>query len=285
MTGRAKLETVENRPTLRLMRRLAHRPEKVWQAITDPAELAHWFPAAVEAELRAGGAIRFTFPGSDETTTGYVLAADPPREFTFVWNDDTLRWLITPDGDGSLLEFTHTFGRGDPAIAKLVAGRTATGWDFCLDALKARLEGRENEPPKQWHDRMASYVEEFGLDEGEVLADGTIRFRRDLVWKPLEEVWPLLTPDGEVTVSERPHVLESVGEHGKVRWELTHDPLEGVRVEYTQTADEDVPTLLATAHERLNALFAATHGVELEPWSPDRVEAVRKHYAQAPPQV
>ncbi len=281
---RAKLETVENRPTLRMVRRLAHRPEKVWRAVTDPAELAHWFPAAVEAELRPGGAIRFTFPGQDETTTGQVLTADPPREFTFVWNDDTLRWLITPDGDGSLLEFTHTFGRGEPAIAKLAAGRNAGGWDFCLDALAARLDGRENEPPSQWHARMASYVEEFGLDEGEVVGD-VIRFRRDLVWKPLDEVWALLSPDGEVTVSDQPNVLESVDEH-RVRWELTHDPLDGVRVEYTQTIDgQDVPTLLAAAHERLNALFAATHGVTLEPWSADRVEAVRKHYAEAPTQV
>jgi hypothetical protein len=132
---------------------------------------------------------------------------------------------------------------------------------------------------------MSSYTEEFGLGDGEVLADGTIRFRRDLVWKPPAEVWPLLSPEpGEVTVSEEPHVLESIGEHGgteyKVRWELTHDPLDGTRVEYTQTTGGDVTAMLAAAHERLDALFAATHGVEQEPWPADRVEAVEKHYAE-----
>ncbi|WP_439376728.1 SRPBCC family protein [Amycolatopsis lexingtonensis] len=260
----AKLQTIEERPVLRLERRLKHAPERVWRAITDPAELAHWFPAKVDVELRDGGAIRFTFPGEDTSTTGQVVTADPPREFTFVWNDDTLRWLISPDGEGSLLEFTHTFGRGDPAIAKLAAGRNAAGWDVCLDALDARLAGRDFEQPREWHDRMASYVEEFGLGEGEVLADGTIRFRRDLVWKPVAEVRALL-PD----------------EPG---WDVVQDPNDGTRVELTEAAEADVAAQLARRHEQLDKLFAATHDVTLPDWPPDRVEAVRKHYAERPTQ-
>ncbi|MEV6829733.1 SRPBCC family protein [Amycolatopsis sp. NPDC051102] len=264
MSGRATLQTADERPALRLERRLKHPPERVWHAITDPAELAHWFPAEVDVELRAGGAIRFTFPGEDSTTTGRVVTADPPREFTFVWNDDTLRWLISPDGDGSLLQFTHTFGRGDPAIAKLAAGRTAAGWDVCLDALDARLAGGEAEQPHQWHERTASYVAEFGLDDGELLAGGTIRFRRDLGWKPVDELRPLL-PD----------------EPG---WQLVHDPREGTRVEFTEAAEADVPAQLARRHEQVDKLFAATHGVDLPDWPPDRVEAVKKHYAEHPTQ-
>lgn len=264
MTGRAKLQTLGERPALRVERRLKHAPERVWRAITDPGELAHWFPARVEVDLRAGGAIRFTFPGADDTTTGRVVTVDPPREFTFVWNDDTLRWLISPNGDGSLLVFTHTFGRGDPAIARLAAGRTAAGWDVCLDALDARLDHRTAEPPGPWHARMASYVEEFGLDDGEVRDDGTIRFRRDLVWKPVEEVRALL-PD----------------EPG---WQVLQDPSEGTRVEFTEAAGDDVPAQLARRHEQLDKLFAATHGVTLPDWPPERVEAVKKHYAERPPQ-
>jgi uncharacterized protein YndB with AHSA1/START domain len=258
----AELLTAGERPALRLERRLKHAPEKVWRAITDPAELAHWFPAEVDVELRDGGAIRFTFPGDDTTMTGRVVTADPPREFTFIWNDDTLRWLITPDGDGSLLEFTHTFGRGDPAIAKLAAARTAAGWDVCLDALDARLAGHPFEQPREWHDRMASYVEQFGLDDGEVLADGTIRFRRDLGWKPADELRALL-PD----------------EPG---WHLVQDPSEGTRVEFTEQAGDDVPAQLAHRHEQADRLFAATHGVDLPSWPPDRVEAMKKHYAEHP---
>ncbi|OXM66778.1 SRPBCC family protein [Amycolatopsis vastitatis] len=260
----AKLLTIDDRPVLRLERRLKHAPEKVWRAITDPAELAHWFPARVDVDLRDGGEIRFTFPGEDTTTTGHVVTADPPREFTFVWNDDTLRWLISPDGDGSLLEFTHTFGRCDPAIAKLAAGRNAAGWDVCLDALDARLAGRDFEQPQRWHERMASYVDEFGLGYGEVLADGTIRFRRDLVWKPVDEVRALL-PD----------------EPG---WSVVQDPLDGTRVEFAEAPEDDVPAQLTRRHEQLDKLFAATFGVDLPDWTPDRVEAVKKHYGQRPTQ-
>jgi uncharacterized protein YndB with AHSA1/START domain len=260
----AKLLTIDDRPVLRLERRLKHAPETVWRALTDPAELAHWFPAKVDVDLRDGGAIRFTFPGADTTTTGQVVTVDPPREFTFTWNDDTLRWLISPDGDGSLLEFTHTFGRGDPAIAKLAAGRNAAGWDVCLDALAARLAGQEADQPGQWHGRMASYVDEFGLGDGEVLEDGTIRFRRDLVWKPVDEVRALLP-----------------GEPG---WHVVQDPLDGTRVEFTEAPEADVPAQLARRHEQLDKLFAATFGVDLPDWPSDRVEAVKKHYAGRPTQ-
>ena len=45
----------EGRTVLRFERRLAHAPDKVWRAVTEPSELAHWFPAKIEAyELRPG---------------------------------------------------------------------------------------------------------------------------------------------------------------------------------------------------------------------------------------
>ncbi|MFE0028819.1 SRPBCC family protein [Amycolatopsis sp. NPDC059021] len=306
MSGSTQLKTVDERPVLRFERRLAHSPEKVWHTITDPAELAHWFPAAVSGDLRPGGVITFTFEGQDESTDGEVLTVAPPKEFAFSWNSDVLRWVLTPDGDGCLLEFTHTFGRGESAIARLAAGRNAAGWDTCLDALDARLSGETPEQPTNWHDRMAAYVEEWHLGEGEVV-DGVIRFRRDLVWKPVEEVWALLAPEslkpgdtapasagngrlapGEVTIADAPRVLEFSWLHngkpaGTVRWEIVRDELDGVRAELTQTLPEGHPALateLAAWHERMAALFAATFGVEPEPWPADRVEALTEHYAK-----
>lgn len=283
----AKLSNAGKRPLLRFERRLAHPPEKVWRAITDAAELKHWFPAAVEAELKPGAVIRFAFEGGP-SSEGEVLAADPPREFAYTWNSDTLRWLITPDGDGCRLEFTHTFGRGEPAIARLATPRTAAGWDVCLDALDARLAGDSVAPPSAWHDRMAAYVEEFDLAGGEVVDGGKrLRFRRDLVWKPLDDVWALLQDEpGEVVFADEPDVLErTTPDGGRARWEVTRDPLDGVRVEYTRTlpSGADVPALMAETQERMDRLFARTHGVEPEPWSSERVEAARKHYAAKVP--
>jgi hypothetical protein len=48
------LLTVEGRSVLRFERALDHPPEKVWRAISDPAELEHWFPARVAAKFAAG---------------------------------------------------------------------------------------------------------------------------------------------------------------------------------------------------------------------------------------
>ncbi|SDY71588.1 Uncharacterized conserved protein YndB, AHSA1/START domain [Amycolatopsis xylanica] len=295
---RATLHTVEERPMLRLERKLAHPPEKVWRAITDPAELKHWFPAAVKAELKPGAPIEFAF--DDVSTVGEILDCDPPRLFAFTWNEDVLRWEITPDGDGSRLLFTHTFGRGEPAIAALAAGRNATGWDVCLAALEARLDGGTSEPPAKWLEPMAAYVAEFGLDEGEVV-DGVVRFRRDLVWKTLDEVWELLTegepvepggkaplratnqyvPADEVVTAEKPRVLEYRSGDGVVRWEFTHDSLDGTRVEVTQThvTEEQRPTVLAAWHTHLDLFFAATHGEIICPWPAERTEELKARYA------
>src|SRR5579859_2665330 len=43
-------DTIENRPALRFERRLSHPVEVVWQAITQPDELEHWFPSRVEVD-------------------------------------------------------------------------------------------------------------------------------------------------------------------------------------------------------------------------------------------
>jgi uncharacterized protein YndB with AHSA1/START domain len=41
------LTTIDGRPALRLERRLPHAVERVWRAVTEPAELAQWFVAPV----------------------------------------------------------------------------------------------------------------------------------------------------------------------------------------------------------------------------------------------
>ncbi|MEC3978110.1 SRPBCC family protein [Amycolatopsis sp. H20-H5] len=308
MPGRAELDNVGERPAVRLERRLTHSPEKVWHAITDPAELAHWFPAAVSAELRPGAPIRFTFAGQDAVSTGEILEVDHPSVFAFTWNGDVLRWEIQPDGEGCLLRFTHSFGRGEPAIAKVAAGRTAAGWDVCLDALAARLAGREFEQPGGWLPRIEAYAEEFGLGAGEVTEtpDGyLVRFRRDLMWKTLDDVWALLAPEpvgaepplpatngyvaaGEVTIAEAPRVLEYRWLHdgepaGLVRWEFVHGEFDGTRVELTQTVpralDGVLPTALAAWHTQLELFFAATHGEIRCHWPEDRTAALLTRYA------
>lgn len=290
----AELLTVDGKPVLRLERRLAHPPAKVWRAITDPAELKHWFPAEVAFD---GADMRFTFPGDapvEAVSTGEVLVEDEPEVFAFRWNTDVLRFEIVPDGDGCLLVMTQVLGEGLPS-----AGRNAVGWEVCLDAMAARLDGTEFEEPTEHLAPTEAYVEKFGLGEGSVTGEG-IRFERDLAWKPVADMWKLLVEDSEpkvggappvratngymefgaVTAVEAPHVLEYETSLGPVRWEFRHDPAAGTTVVLTQKVNGDVPLALAVWQVQLELFFAASFGEIRCPWPAERTEELRARFAE-----
>jgi len=277
----ATLSTINGEPTLRFERHLRHSPAKVWRAVSDPEEMKHWFPAAVETELRPGAPMRFTFPAAavvDGVWEGEVLEVDEPKVYMFRWNQDVLRIELIPDGDGCRLVFTQTIGGGQVGV--LGAGRTAAGWDTCLDQLVAGLDGGSVAESTDWLTPMAHYIEKFGLGYGTVEA-GALHFARDLVWKPAPEVWAVLTtlPTGPVVTSDEPHVLEHESPEGTVRWEIVSDPMLGVRVELTVAARTDVVAALATWHARLDRFFAAVMGAD-RPLSEDRVAELTKVYEE-----
>ena len=130
---------------LRFERRLAHPPEKVFRAISDPAELRHWFPAA-RRDRAAGGRADPLHASRSRTSTrrgGEVLEVDPPKLFVYTWGDDVLRWEIVPDGAGCAAVLLADARRrracpaGSPGSARNAAGlgRRASA------ALAARLDG------------------------------------------------------------------------------------------------------------------------------------------------
>jgi len=67
--------------TLILTRELRHPPEKVWQALTDPAHLSEWAPFEADGNLGTIGTVKLTWVGAptpqvSETT---VTRADAPK--------------------------------------------------------------------------------------------------------------------------------------------------------------------------------------------------------------
>jgi len=66
--------------------RIAASPERVWAALADPAELAAWFGAHVEIDLRPGGPVRFRWPDGSERR-GLIVTLDPPRRLAFRWRE------------------------------------------------------------------------------------------------------------------------------------------------------------------------------------------------------
>lgn len=160
--------TVNGRPALVFERTLAHPAQAVWRAVTDPVELAHWFPAEVAFD---GDAMTFTFPGGEAPPSqGRVLERDEPHLFAFAWNDDVLTFELSEDGAGCLLRFTHVLARRDEAA------RNAAGWHVCLDRLVLRLAGSDTtaptgEPTDEWRAHYDAYVAK-GLPSGAPLPTG-----------------------------------------------------------------------------------------------------------------
>jgi uncharacterized protein YndB with AHSA1/START domain len=136
------LSMVDGRPTLRFERRLKHSPGKVWQALTEPDDLATWFPANVRIhELRPGGRLEFVFPdGAGPTLDGVITELVPEQVLAYSWGDQLLRFVLEPAGADCLLTFTHTFDR------RLEAASFAAGWHQTLDGLGEHLDGRTPGP-------------------------------------------------------------------------------------------------------------------------------------------
>jgi hypothetical protein len=80
--GGARVQKDGEHWTLILVRQLGHPPEKVWQALTDPAHLREWAPFDADGGLgTVGTTVKLTTVGAptphvSETT---VKRADAPR--------------------------------------------------------------------------------------------------------------------------------------------------------------------------------------------------------------
>jgi uncharacterized protein YndB with AHSA1/START domain len=149
------LETVDGRPALRFERRLDHPVERVWRAISDPAELARWFLTPIEWAPQAGE----VFDAHD--LRGEVTEVEPPHVLAFTWGDESFRFELRPDGEGCVLVFLHAFDD------RSLGAQHAAGWEAYLSRLDAQLGGEflsveeAHEPAAELHER---YADRFGLD-------------------------------------------------------------------------------------------------------------------------
>ncbi len=264
---------IDGRSAVRFERRLPHPPEKVWRAITEPAHLAAWFPATVELELRLGAQVRFDFgDGAGPTPDGVITALDPPRAFGFSWGADLLSFELHADGTGCRLVFTHTFDD------RAGAASFASGWQVCLDALGALLDGRSADAPGDMGALHEAYVAALGLADGaaETTPEGwRVRFERQLT-RPAALVWATLTASphppavggpvphgfaaaqlaaGAVTAVAPPALLEYEWlfegcPAGRVRWQLGQGTGHGARLVLTQTGPARLAGEQAAALER-----------------------------------
>lgn len=65
-------------------------PEVVFDVVSNPEHLTHWFPDEAELDAVAGGAGVFTFqtPGGEHVAPVTVVEARPYSSFSFRWSQD-----------------------------------------------------------------------------------------------------------------------------------------------------------------------------------------------------
>jgi len=127
----ATQQTVDNRPALRIERRLGHPIERVWRAVTAPDELARWFVAEVpwtptqDEEFEAGG------------ERGRITELESPHVLAWTWGSERYRFELTADGDdATMLVFTHVF---NPELGP--GWQHAAGWETYFNRLDAHVAG------------------------------------------------------------------------------------------------------------------------------------------------
>jgi hypothetical protein len=147
--------------TLVLVRELRHSPEKVWQALTDPAHLREWAPFEADGNLgTAGSTVKLTWVGTPTPLETNVTRADAPRVLEY--ND--LRWELEALEGGTRLTLWHNIDRRFISMG-------AAGWHICFDVLDRLLSGTPigrivgGEAMKfGWQRLNAEYARQFGIE-------------------------------------------------------------------------------------------------------------------------
>ncbi len=149
MTDRGTYREHDGRPAVRFVRTYPHPVERVWAAVSEPDQLAHWFPSKVSIEPRAEGSIEFTGDPYAEDVTGTVLVYEPPHRLAFSWGGDELHFQLEPAEGGCTLTLI------DVLDERQAAARNASGWDACLAEFGKLLagghvDGPHSNPPQEW---------------------------------------------------------------------------------------------------------------------------------------
>lgn len=121
--------------------------ERVWRALTEPAELLRWFPTtACEFEPTPGAPARFVWDdGGDEAI---VEEVEPGARLVYRWRPlhsdrpyTTVTFELEDDGDGTLVTLTE---RGFSSLPDRIHAQSRegndAGWAKELEELRAYLE-------------------------------------------------------------------------------------------------------------------------------------------------
>jgi hypothetical protein len=156
-----RAQTEKDKWTLILVRELRHSPEKVWQALTDPAHLREWAPFDVDVNLGTAGAVKLTWVGAPMPLETKVTRADAPKVLEY---NDT-RWELEAFDGGTRLTLWSNIDRRFISMG-------AAGWHIAFDVLDRllsgapirRIAGGEAMKFAGWQRLNAEYAKQFGAE-------------------------------------------------------------------------------------------------------------------------
>lgn len=125
--------------TVVVEREIAHAPEKIWRALTQPHLIAEWLMQNdFQPKVGHGFRLNAEWGGIDCE----VLEVEPQRTLSYRWAamglDSVVTWTLTPAGRGTHLRMEQTgFGRDNP---QAYHGARA-GWPRFLNRLEDVLAG------------------------------------------------------------------------------------------------------------------------------------------------
>jgi uncharacterized protein YndB with AHSA1/START domain len=154
--------------TLVLVRELRHPPERVWQALTDPAHLREWAPFDADGSLgTVGSTVKLTTVGAPtpHVTETKVTRADAPKVLVYDWGGSAMRWELEASGGGTRLTLWTSIPRAYISMG-------AAGWHVCFDVLDrllggtpiGRIAGMEALKFGGWQRLNAEYAEQFAVE-------------------------------------------------------------------------------------------------------------------------
>jgi uncharacterized protein YndB with AHSA1/START domain len=153
--------------TLVLVRELRHPATKVWQALTDPAQLREWAPFDADRNLGTVGPVKLSTVGTPapHVAETSVKRAEAPRFLEYSWGGSDIRWELEQLANGTRLTLWHNIGRRFISMG-------AAGWHICFDVLDRFLAGHPigrivaGEALKfgGWQRLNAEYAKQFGIE-------------------------------------------------------------------------------------------------------------------------
>src|SRR5262245_36069510 len=154
--------------TLILVRDLRHSPEKVWEALTDPAHLREWAPFDADRSLgTVGSTVKLSTVGAPThvVSEARVMRAEAPRVLVYNWGPSDIRWELEAIPGGTRLKLWTSIDRRYISMG-------AAGWHICFDVLDhllsgipiGRIVGIEAMQFDGWRRLNAEYAKQFGME-------------------------------------------------------------------------------------------------------------------------